>query len=161
MRAVRKISCGPTDQSGVLGSDIVALAEVRCEIVHFDGLTRIPAEALVISRAYGLGKPALVEFPVEVVVLFLFPGLAAGAGSMLRLSRWRGGLPARSAAVAMRSPNVTGLRGAGGDAAGPAGEAGDADAAVVEVAFDAAQGAAALEEVGVLAAFLGGGRCRW
>ena len=59
------------DESGMRGSKIVALTDVRGDIVDLD---RPPAasHALVVTHANSLGVAALVKLPVEIGVLFLF-----------------------------------------------------------------------------------------
>lgn len=151
------------DHIGIEGGNIVGFIDVGGEVVEMDGglgiFGEIKANGFEGTHADGLLFSLLMEFPIEVGMLFLLGGLSQERrekGDSIGLARdWNLGKFAEGGEKIPVGGEVIGA-GVGGDFAGPSGEERNTDAAFVEVAFVASEGTVAVEEIGLVPAFFMG-----
>ena len=135
--------------------EILRFADVIRKVVKFDGIRHGGfANALPIAKAHGLGEALLVELPVEV----------GPAGNHLSGQRRDDGnsVDGRGRRDACNFRNCRQEIPEGPrlvahlsrfDHAGPPCHGGDADSTFIKIALDAAERAAAVEEIGMIAPF--------
>ena len=145
----------------MLRGDVLGLADVFCQVIQADGrvwiLGHLQANGLPVAHANGLRLAIGMEFPVEILVR---PLCATGqrwhvgdAVSMLggvnagEITEGGHQVPVRTDVVA---------HGAGFHLAGPMGNERHANASLIQVALVAFQGAIAVKETGLMAAFIMG-----